>query len=582
MSRLAPAAYRALLSIAPRRLRRRYGPDMVAVFADALADAADAGARAVAVAWLRAFADLLSARIREPIDRRDPSPGPAEREVVMLSTDLRYTFRWLGREKFSTSLVVGMLALGIAANVVVFSLVDGLFLRPFPFRQPERLVYINETAPRWNLDVVGVNYPDFVQWRQHVTLFDAIAAWDEVSFNVSDGNTAERIDGATVTYDFPIALGIAPVRGRMFTPEEDRPKAPPVVLIGQALWRQRYSSDPNVLGRTLRLNGVAHEIIGVLPKAAEFPARIQLWVPLAGDPAQPGQSYGLSGVGRLKPGVSAEDGEKDLLRAHQAIWEARDKEKIVSPYAHPLRQEFARNFKAQARALLVATSILMIVACANVASVMLARALARRREIAIRLAVGASRARLAQQLLVENLVLSALGGTVGLLLGMWALRALVAAAGDQVPPWATFTLDWRIAVFTVLLAVATALLFGWAPAFHAIRGSLRGALHEAGTGTTATPGARRTLSFLVGAEFALAAILLVCGGLLLRAYDRVQRVDPGFRLERVLTFSLSLPQATYSCRRTTAPCSRGPWDSCCCSRQEPTRCPPGTRRGSIR
>ena len=463
----------------------------------------------------------------------------------MLGTDLRYTLRWLARQKLSTSLVVGMLSVGMAANVVVFSLVSALFLRPFPFPQPDRLVDINETAPRWNLDVVGINYPDFHQWRQATHAFEGLAMYDTASFNVADDRGADRIEGATVTHDFPAVLGIKPVLGRTFTAEEDRPKAPPVVVIGDALWRERFGGSRDVLGRTLRLNGVVHTIVGVVPREAEFPGGVRLWVPFAGDPNQTWQSYDANAVGRLKPGISVAEAEKDLLRAQQPIWDARDKERIVSPYARPLHEQFVRDYRSTASTLATAVGLLLFIACANVASVMLARALARRREMGIRLAVGASRMRLARQLFVENLVLAALGGLAGLALGRWALSLLLASAGNQVPRWANFDLDARVIGFSIALSGVTALLFGWAPALHAVGGNLRGAMSETSTGTTGGPRARRTLSVLVGAEFALAAVLLVCGGLLLRAYDRVRSVDPGFRTDHVLTFSLALPETTY-------------------------------------
>ena len=210
-----------------------------------------------------------------------------------------------------------------------------------------------------------------------------------------------------------------------------------------------------------------------------------------------------------------------------------------------LREDLARGFRTQARTLLGAVALLLVVACANVASVMLARALARRREMGIRLAVGASRTRLARQLFVENLVLATLGGIAGLAAGRWALAVLVTRARDQIPSWADFAVDWRVAAFALVVTAATTVLFGWAPALHAIRGNLRGAMHEAGAGTTSGPGGRRTLSWLVAAEFAMAAVLLVCSGLLFRAYQHVQQVDPGFRPAHVLTFMVALPEASY-------------------------------------
>jgi predicted permease len=558
--RHARRLYRILLRLAPRDFRDRHAPEMESIFIEALADARLAGRTAAVRAWILACADLLTARLRHAFRRRHAVPAiPEERRTIMLGTDLKYTCRWLARQKFSTSLVVGMLTLGIAANVVVFSLVNGLFLRPFSVADPDRLVYINETAPKWNLEVVGVNYPDFDHWRKHAKLFDGIALWDEVSFNLSDGAGAERIDGATVTYDFPSVLGLRPLIGRTFTAEEDKPNGTPVVVIGEGLWRERFNGSDGVLGRTLKLNGVAHTIIGVMPAAAAFPGDVRLWVPVRGDPAQSYQSYGFSGaIGRLKSGVSAADAEKDLLRVQQAIWDARDQQRIVSPYARPLREEFSRDFRTQATTLLAAVALLLVVACANVASVMLARALVRRREMGIRLAVGASRARLTRQLFVENIVLSIAGGALGLVLGEWALKALIATAGDQVPQWAVFTLDWRVVAFTLAVTIGTTLLFGWAPVLHAIQGNLKGAMHDASSGTTAGPGGRRTLTLLVAAEFALAAVLLICGGLLMRAYDRVQKVDPGFKADHVLTFSVALPDAAY--RDETGAKSLAFWD----------------------
>lgn len=545
----AARIYRALLWLAPRRLRTRHGDDMQQLFAARLDDAREEGGRAVTGAWLSAVWDLTGARVREPFRSRSIPSLSDERNALMLGSDIRYTFRWLLRQKSSTALVVSMLALGIAANVVVFSLINGLFLRPFPFEQPERLVYINETAPKWNLDVVGINYADFHQWRQSVTLFDGIGVWEERAFNFAEGGHAERINGAAVTQDFPAVLRITPLLGRTFSADEDKPGGPPVVVIGEGVWRERFNRSPEVLGKTLKLDGVTRTIIGVVPAIASWPGDIRLWVPLAGNPAPASLNYGYDGaIGRLKPGVTVEDAEKDLLRAQAPIWNTRDKEKTVSPYARSLRSEFARGFRSQAKTLGFAVAILLFVACANVASVMLARALLRRREMGIRLAVGASRGRIARQLFAENIVLSILGGSLGLALGYWALQLLVTNAGNQVPPWASFGVDWRVAGFTLALTLGTALLFGLAPALHAVRGNVRSAVHTTTAGTTPNPGGRRTLSLLVGAEFALAAVLLVCGGLLLRAYDRVRSVEPGFRMDGVFTLMLALPDATYGDR----------------------------------
>ena len=338
----------------------------------------------------------------------------------MLGTDVRYTLRWLARQKASSALVMGMLALGIGANVVVFSLVNALLLRPFPFPEPDRLVYINETAPKWNLETTGVNFPDFHQWTRAAQAFEALALFDEASFNVSDGRVADRIEGVRVTHGFARVLGISPLHGRMFTADEDRPNAPPVVVIGEGVWRDRFGGRSDAIGQTIKLNGIPHTIVGVVPAAGDFPGGVRLWVPLAGDPNQEGQSYGPSGIGRMKPGVSLETAEADLRRAHEPIWQARDRERTVSPFVRPLREHVSSDFRTAALALVMAVALLLAVTCANVASIMLARALARRREMGIRLAVGASRLRLVRQLLLENLLLSAIGGAAGFAVGRWA------------------------------------------------------------------------------------------------------------------------------------------------------------------
>ena len=286
---------------------------------------------------------------------------------------------------------------------------------------------------------------------------------------LSDEAGAERIDGARVTHELASVLRVRPLVGRMFSADEDKPGAPEVVVIGEGLWRERFGARESVIGETLRLNGVSHTIVGVMPSAAAFPRNIRLWVPFRGNPTQDYQSYGSDGaIARLKPGITPDAATKDLLRAQQPIWDARDRDRIVSPFVRPLREQFARDFRTQASTLQVAVAILLIVACVNVASVMLARAIARKREMGIRLAIGASRSRLARQLFLENVLLAAAGGAIGLILGRWALDLLLSTAGDQVPQWADFSLDGRVVAFTVLLSGATAVLFGWAPALHAI------------------------------------------------------------------------------------------------------------------
>jgi len=537
--------YRAMLVLAPRRLRHEHGADMEALFAERLAAARAGGAAAAAGVWARAAADLLGARIFSWRAERVPlTVYIDERTTIMVGSDLRYAWRALLRQRGASMLVVLMLALGIAANVTVFSLVNGLFLRPFAFPAPDRLVYINTAAPKWNLDTVGINYPDFVYWTKGQKLFEALTAFDGGSFNLADGDGAVRVRGAVITRDFPTVLGVQPVLGRTFTEEEDRPKGPKAVILSTQLWRDRFGGDRNILGRTIRLDGASHTIVGVMPPEASFPDQVQLWVPKAGDPAQPYQSYGGDAIGRMKPGVTVEQADADLKRANQPVWDTIDKEHAVTPYVRPLHETFVEDYRGAVKAVGGAVALLLVVACANVAAVLLARALARRREMGIRLALGSSRARLLRQLLIENLILSAIGGVCGLAAGRAALAGLIRLIPDQFPRWAHFGIDARVIAFSLLSMMLTVVLFGWAPALHAVSGDLRSAVGATTNGTTGAPRGRRTLRWLVGAEFAVSAVLLVCSLLLVKAFDRVRHTDPGFRADHLLIASVPLSEGT--------------------------------------
>ena len=539
--------YRLLLRLAPGRLRHKHAADMEAVFRDRLADAKRRGHVAIAMTWLHAIADVAGAipiELHQQRRRRGRVGLPRERRPHMIGSDFRYAWRALTHQKLGSSLVVTMLALGIAANVAVFSLINGLFLKPLPFPEPDRLVYINETAPRWNLEMTGITYADFAIWQKAQLAFEAIATLNRRSFNVATDNGADRVDGASVSADYARVLGIEPVLGRMFTAEEDKPNGPNVALIGTALWHERFGGRNDVLGQTIRLNSRVFTIIGVLPPSAEFPGGVRLWTPQQGDPNSV-SNYSLEGAGRLKPGVTLAQGADDLMRAHQPIYETRDKEKNVSPLVRDLRQHLTGDYETIVSTLGAAVTLLLIVACANVAAVMLARALIRRREMGIRVAVGASRTRLLRQLLVENLILSAVGAVLGLVVGSWAIQLLIESLPDQAPRWASFALDTTTVSFTVGACIVTALLFGWAPALHAMNADLRSTVAADSGGSTPAIRGRRTLRGLVIAEFALASLMFVCGGLLVRAYDRVKNVDPGFDPNGVMSFTVSLPGVTY-------------------------------------
>jgi predicted permease len=543
--RLAERLFRAALRVLPADMRERDGAEIEALFAHESEAARASGVPRHLAFVIGAVWDILR---RAPYEhwRRRGRRRNEDSTMRSFIADLRFAFRSFGRQPGATALIVLTLTLGVAANTAVFAIVDGLFLRPFPFPEPGRLVYLNERAPTWNLEFTGINYPDFHTWRERASTFESMALWAETSVNLADASGAERVQGLAVTYDFPKTLGIRPVLGRSFTKEEDGPTPSRVVVLGYGLWQTRFAGSRDVVGQPLRINSRPYTIIGVLPREADFPGRAQFWVPLNGDPNQRGESYGYDGIGRLKPGVTVEQARSDLLRAHAPIWTARDSARVVSPRLDGLREQFGSNFRAMGKALGAGALLVLLIACANVAGAMLARSIFRRREIAIRLALGASAKRVGRQLITESLALAIVAGLAGTLFGRWLVRLLVTFGSDQLPPWVQLQFGVRTIVFAVLVIVATALVFGLAPALQARRADVTGSL-VGGAGTRASVGIpqRRMLDALVVIEIALALVLLAGSGLLVRAYGTLRNMDPGFRPDGVMTFQLALPQAKY-------------------------------------
>jgi predicted permease len=543
--RLAERLFRAALRVLPADMRERDGAEIEALFAHESEDARASGVPRHLAFVIGAVWDILR---RAPYEhwRRRGRRRNEDSTMRSFIADLRFAFRSFGRQPGATALIVLTLTLGVAANTAVFAIVDGLFLRPFPFPEPGRLVYLNERAPTWNLEFTGINYPDFHTWRERASTFESMALWAETSVNLADASGAERVQGLAVTYDFPKTLGIRPVLGRSFTKEEDGPTPSRVVVLGYGLWQTRFAGSRDVVGQPLRINSRPYTIIGVLPREADFPGRAQFWVPLNGDPNQRGESYGYDGIGRLKPGVTVEQARSDLQRAHAPIWTARDSARVVSPRLDGLREQFGSNFRAMGKALGAGALLVLLIACANVAGAMLARSIFRRREIAIRLALGASAKRVGRQLITESLALAIVAGLAGTLIGRWLVRLLVTFGSDQLPPWVQLQFGVRTIVFAVLVIVATALVFGLAPALQARRADVTGSL-VGGAGTRASVGIpqRRMLDALVVIEIALALVLLAGSGLLVRAYGTLRNMDPGFRPDGVMTFQLALPQAKY-------------------------------------
>ena len=486
---------------------------------------------------------------RRPPTREAPEIGTSRGGNTMSSIwqDLRVGARAMRLNPGFSAAVAAMLALAIAGNTAIFSIFNGLFLRPLPFAEPERLINLDETAPRWDLHYVGISAMDFYNWQRNNSTFDGMAAFSAVGANLSDASgLAQRVPSAQVTQTLLDVLGLKPALGRNFKPGEDWHDGADVAMLGFDLWQRLFSGDRNVLGRTIKLNEKAYTIVGVLPKeAAVLPAGVDVWTPLTEDPNKPG-SFFLNGVGRLKRGLTEQQALADLTRVHRAqIAAGRKDNAITSPILTPLRTRYLGDFQTATRILLGGVAVVLLIACVNIAGLMMVRADARAREIAIRAAVGASRGRVVRQLFTESLLLAAAGGALGIAGGKVLLRALVALMGDNVPRWVRFDLDWRFALFAIGLVGAAAILFGLAPALQAAAAETRAGLQET-VRTTMTRGRRVVLSALVVGEIALAIVLLAGAGLLLQAFRKVQHVDPGFRTENTLTWTIRLAGQGYA------------------------------------
>ena len=454
--------------------------------------------------------------------------------------DLRHAIRLLLISPGFTVVAILALALGIGATTSIFSVVNAVLLKPLPFEHPDRLAMVwEERIPRTGKANV-VNPFNFLEWRDRNHSFERLAAMIQIPMNLADDGEPEQVLGLLVTDGFFDILGVKPLLGRTFRPEEDAPGANNAVVIGHELWQRRWGGDPAVLGRKIRVNSRSVEIVGVMPAAFRFPnTRAELWTPF-GLRRAPSGGRSLSTVARLRPGVTIESAQADMdvlaaqLRAERPTFNAKWGILVVG-----LAQHAVGEVRTPLVVLLGAVGFVLSIACANIANLMLIRATARDRELAIRAALGASRWRLARQLLVESVTLAVAGGAVGVAVSVWTTRALVAMIPESIAVHnvTAVGIDRSVLAFAILATLATGVLFGLAPALRAGRVDLQDALKEGARG--ATTGRSRTRAALVVAEVALSMVLLVGAGLLIRSFARLLEVDPGFASNRVLTMRLS-------------------------------------------
>ncbi|HEX8073331.1 MAG TPA: ABC transporter permease [Pyrinomonadaceae bacterium] len=470
--------------------------------------------------------------------------------------DLRYGLRMLAKSPGFTAVAVVALALGIGANTAIFSIVNAMLLRALPYGDPDRLVVVWETNPNLSSPYLRTHNEaspaNFLDWRAQQTVFEDIAAYRFNDYNLTAGDTPEQLAGNPVTANMFDVLKVKPLLGRTFRAEDGDPKSDRVAVLSYGLWQRRFGGDAGIVGRTINLNGNPTTIVGVMPADFEFPAPFsQLWTALrfATDTPPSRQAHFLYTRARLKPGVTIAQAEGELrtiaarLRQQYPDTNADRDVRLV-----PLHAQTVEQARAGLLVLLGAVAFVLLIACANVANLMLARATARHREIAIRTALGAGRWRIIRQLLTESVLLSTLGGALGVLLALWGLDLLTAAVPREftlyIHGWNQIRLDRWVLAFTFGVSVLTGVLFGLVPALQASKTDLNEALKEGGRGG-ATHARKRFRGALVVAEVALALVLLVGAGLLLKSFLRLIEVQPGFDPHNIVTAQLALPPARY-------------------------------------
>ena len=463
--------------------------------------------------------------------------------------DLRYALRQLAKSPGFTAVAVLTLALGIGACTAIFSVVDGVLLRPLDYAQPDRIVVVRSSAPP-EFPEFSVSPPDFLDWEKQARSFSHLAAATGASLNLTGDGEPQRLNGIKVTARYFDVYGVQPALGRTFLPGEDAAGKSHVAVLSYPCWQRLFAGATDVLGRALQLNGEPYTVVGVTPPGFGAANKTDAFVPMAFTPDETANdnrgAHYVSVIGRLKPGVTAAQADAELkLIAARLAQQYPDSNKGWTAFALPLLDYSVRDVRVVLWTLLGAVGCVLLIACANIANLLLARATARHREISIRAALGAGRARLVRQLLTESVVLALAGGAAGVLVSRWGLDALLALAPASLPRTADIHLDGGVLAFSLLLSLATGILFGLAPAWLAARTDVNEALKQGARGTTEGGGRGRLRSTLLVLEVAFALVLLASAGLLVRSFGRLAHVDPGFNPENATLIRLSLPAKKY-------------------------------------
>ncbi len=469
-----------------------------------------------------------------------------------LLADLRYGFRTLLKSPGFTAVAVIALALGIGANTAIFSVVNALLLKPLPYKDAERLVLIWHTYPKLNLDQASVSAPSYIEYRDMTSSFEQVATATSWSVNLTGVGEPERLQGARVSHNLFATVGVQPTAGRGFLSEEDQPGKNRVAVLSYGLWQRRFGGDPGLVGQTITLDGSTYDVVGIMPKGFVFMIDVDLFTPIAFTPEQlaatnHGNEY-LVCVARLNPGVAFGQAAAEMNTLADQL-----RPQFYGPNwgitIVPLREQLVGSFRTALFILLAAVGCVLLIACANVANLLLARASARHKEIAVRTALGASRSRIVRQLLTESVLLAALGGAFGLLLAFGGIRLLILGVPEDITGflvgWKEIGINAPVLGFTLGVSMLTGVIFGLVPALQGSKPDLNESLKEGGRGGTEGRYRNFVRSTLVVVEVVIAMVLLVCAGLLIRSFMRLQQVGPGFNPSNVLTMQLSLPRSKY-------------------------------------
>jgi putative ABC transport system permease protein len=490
-----------------------------------------------------------------------PSQKPLHQEPVFersrrfnlladLLHDLRYAARLQRKNPAFTIIAVIALALGIGANTAIFSVVNTVLLRPLPYKDPERLVMVWEDATKHGYPRDTPAAANFVDWRDQSQVFEAMAAIAEISFNLTGAGDPERFEGRRVSATLFPLLGVEPQIGRVFTAAEDQPGAERVVLLSYGLWQRRFGGDPNIVGKPLTLNGESYIVVGVMPASFQFPSSDdEAWVPIAftqQEASNRGRHY-LEVLARLKPGVSLAQAQSEMSTIATRLQQQYPEQNAdLGAVVQPLHEHLVGDIKPALLILLGAVGLVLLIACANVANLLLARAAVRQKEIAVRVALGAKRRRLIRQFLTESILLSTLGGIVGLGIAYGGLFLLRAFIPENISQAREISIDFKVLAFTLIVSVLTGVIFGLAPAIQATRFNQMETLKEGGRDAATGGSGKRLRSLLVMSEVAISLVLLIGAGLLINSFLRLRNVDPGFRADNLLTMKIVLPEPKYA------------------------------------